>query len=119
MTNVVKHFKWESRGKRRIHQRPNAAEIVACRPWLDAEIALVKPLAILCVGATAARTLLGRQFKVSAHRGEIISSSLASIVVATVHPSSILRAPDDARRREVERFTDDLRIVARRLSSKA
>ena len=119
VTNVVKHFKWKPRGKRRIHQRPNAAEIAACRPWLDAEIALVKPLAILCLGATAARALLGRPFKVTAHRGELIRSPFASIVIATVHPSSILRAPDDARRREVERFTDDLRIVARRLASKA
>jgi DNA polymerase len=119
VTNVVKHFKWEPRGKRRIHKKPNAAEIGACRPWLDTEIALVKPRAIVCLGATAAQTLLGRQFKVTAHRGEFITSALAPLVLATVHPSSILRAPDDdARHREMKRFTDDLRAVARALLSK-
>src|SRR5919199_1548923 len=86
VTNVVKHFKWEPRGKRRIHKKPNAAEINACRPWLDAELALVKPRAIICLGATAAQALLGRQFKVTAHRGEFIPSPLAAIVLATVHP---------------------------------
>src|SRR5207248_641384 len=98
VTNVVKHFKWEPRGKRRIHKKPNAAEIAACRPWLDTEIALVKPRAIVCLGATAAQALLGRQFKVTAQRGEFITSSLAPIVMATVHPSSLLRAPDDETR---------------------
>ena len=113
VTNVVKHFKWEPRGKRRIHQKPNAAEIAACRPWLDAEIQAVKPRAIVCLGATAAQALLGRQFKVSVHRGEFVPSPLAPLVLATVHPSSILRAPDDdARRDEMQRFTDDLRVVA-------
>ena len=113
VTNVVKHFKWEPRGKRRIHQKPNAAEIAACRPWLDAEIQVVKPRAIVCLGATAAQALLGRQFKVSVHRGEFVPSPLAPLVLATVHPSSILRAPDDdARRDEMRRFTDDLRVVA-------
>jgi len=113
VTNVVKHFKWEPRGKRRIHQKPNAAEIAACRPWLDAEIQAVKPRAIVCLGATAAQALLGRQFKVSVHRGEFVPSPLAPLVLATVHPSSILRAPDDdARRDEMRRFTDDLRVVA-------
>ena len=117
VTNVVKHFKWEPRGKRRIHQKPNAREIAACRPWLDAEIRLVKPRAIVCLGATAAQALLGRQFKVTAHRGEFVASPLALIVLATVHPSSILRAPDDAARRaELKRFTDDLRLVRRALS---
>jgi uracil-DNA glycosylase len=119
VTNVVKHFKWEPRGKRRIHKKPNAAEIAACRPWLDTEIELVKPRAIVCLGATAAQALLGRQFKVTAHRGEFVASSLAPLVLATVHPSSILRAPDDETRRlEMERFTDDLRKVARALASK-
>src|SRR6267378_7980669 len=99
VTNVVKHFKWEPRGKRRIHKKPNAGEISACRPWLDAEIQLVKPRAIVCLGATAAQALLGRQFKVTAHRGEFITSSLAPLVMATVHPSSLLRAPDDETRR--------------------
>jgi uracil-DNA glycosylase family protein len=120
MTNVVKHFKWEPRGKRRIHKKPSAGEIAACRPWLDTEIALVKPGAIVCLGATAAQALLGRAFKVTARRGELIPSTLASIVIATVHPSSILRAPDDETRRvEMKRFTDDLRSVARALSSRS
>jgi DNA polymerase len=112
VTNVVKHFKWERRGKRRIHKKPNAGEIRACRPWLDAEIALVKPRAIVCLGATAAQALLGRGFKVTAHRGEFLRSALADLVLATVHPSSLLRAPDDdTRRRETRRFIDDLRKV--------
>jgi DNA polymerase len=116
ITNVVKHFKWEPRGKRRIHKKPNAGEINACRPWLETEIQLVKPRAIVCLGATAAQTLLGRPFKVTAHRGEFVSSPLASLVLATVHPSSLLRAPDDeSRRRETRRFVDDLRKVARAL----
>jgi uracil-DNA glycosylase family protein len=117
VTNVVKHFKWEPRGKRRIHKKPNAGEIAACRPWLDTEIALVKPRAIVCLGATAAQALLGRQFKVTAQRGEFIASPLAPLVLATVHPSSILRAPDDdARHREMQQFTDDLRTVAKALT---
>jgi len=120
VTNVVKHFKWEPRGKRRIHKKPNAAEIAACRPWLDTEIELVKPRAIVCLGATAAQALLGRQFKVTAHRGEFVPSSLAPLVTATVHPSSILRAPDEeSRHLEMERFTDDLRKVARALKQKS
>ena len=117
VTNVVKHFKWEPRGKRRIHKKPNALEIAACRPWLDAEIQVVKPRAIVCLGATAAQALLGRQFKVSVHRGAFVPSPLAPLVLATVHPSSILRAPDeDARRDEMRRFTDDLRVVAHALN---
>ena len=116
VTNVVKHFKWEPRGKRRIHKKPNAHEIGACRPWLDTEIALVKPRAIVCLGATAAQALLGRQFKVTTGRGAFVTSSLAPLVLATVHPSSILRAPDDeSRRREMQRFIDDLKTVARAL----
>src|SRR5437667_12481322 len=102
VTNVVKHFKWEPRGKRRIHKKPNAAEIAACRPWLDTEIELVRPRAIVCLGATAAQALLGKQFKVTAHRGELIDSPLAPIVLATVHPSSLLRGPDEEpRHREI------------------
>jgi uracil-DNA glycosylase len=117
LTNVVKHFKWEPRGKRRIHKKPRAGEIAACRPWLDTEIALVRPQAVVCLGATAAQALLGRAFKVTTHRGVFIESPLAPIVLATVHPSSLLRAPDaDTRRRETERFVDDLRLVARRLT---
>src|SRR5581483_6230562 len=117
VTNVVKHFKWEPRGKRRIHKKPNAGEIAACRPWLDTEIQLVKPRAIVCLGATAAQALLGRQFKVTAHRGEFVASPLAPLVIATVHPSSILRAPDDeSRHREMRRFTADLTKVRQALS---
>jgi uracil-DNA glycosylase family protein len=116
VTNVVKHFKWESRGKRRIHAKPNAAEISACRPWLETEIALVKPRVLVCLGATAAQTLLGKAFKVSKQRGEFVASTLAPLVTATVHPSSILRAPDDeSRREEMRRFVADLRKVAAKL----
>src|SRR6185436_18469130 len=105
VTNVVKHFKWEPRGKRRIHAKPNAGEINACRPWLETEIALVRPHALVCLGATAAQALLGKTFKVSKQRGEFVSSSLAPLVMATVHPSSILRATDDeSRRAEMGRF---------------
>jgi uracil-DNA glycosylase len=118
VTNVVKHFKWEPRGKRRIHKKPNSVEVGACRPWLDVEIQLVKPQAIVCLGATAAQALLGRQFKVTSHRGEFVPSRLAARVLATVHPSSLLRAPDDeTRHRETARFVEDLRKVARALSS--
>ena len=116
VTNVVKHFKWEARGKRRIHKKPNVSEIAACRPWLDTEIELVKPRAIVCLGATAAQALLGRQFRLTAHRGEFIPSSLAPLLTATVHPSSILRAPDDeTRRRERAAFAADLQRVAKAL----
>jgi uracil-DNA glycosylase len=118
VTNVVKHFKWEPRGKRRIHKKPNAAEIAACRPWLDTEIALVRPRVIVCLGATAAQAVINPKFKVTAHRGTFVPSTLASFVMATVHPSSILRAPDDeTRRRELGLFVDDLRTAARALSS--
>src|SRR5438034_6614936 len=103
VTNVVKHFKWEPRGKRRIHAKPNAAEITACLPWLQAEIELIRPEVVVCLGATAAQALLGRQFRVTAHRGEFVESGLAPRVMATVHPSSILRSPDDeTRHREME-----------------
>ncbi|HEX2342917.1 MAG TPA: UdgX family uracil-DNA binding protein [Vicinamibacterales bacterium] len=109
VTNVVKHFKWEPRGKRRIHKKPNASEIAACRPWLETEIALVKPAVLVCLGATAAQALLGRNFKVSAQRGERVDSPLAPIVSATIHPSAILRAPDSAAREsERQRFIEDL-----------
>lgn len=109
VTNAVKHFKWEPRGKRRIHQKPNAGEIRACHPWLEAEVAVVRPRAIVCLGATAAQALLGKTFRVTQRRGEILPGPLAPIVMATVHPSSILRAPDDAARRmELARFVEDL-----------
>ncbi len=113
VTNVVKHFKWEPRGKRRIHKKPNAVEIGACRPWLEAEIALIKPEVIVALGATAAQALLGPQFRVTKQRGQFIESTLAPYVMATVHPSSILRAPDDETRRlEYRRFVDDLKKLA-------
>jgi uracil-DNA glycosylase len=113
VTNVVKHFKWEPRGKRRIHKKPNAREITACRPWLEAEISLVKPKVIVCLGATAAQALLGPKFRVSKQRGQFIESTLAPYVMATVHPSSILRAPDDeTRHAEKRQFIDDLKKVA-------
>ena len=116
VTNVVKHFKWEPRGKRRIHAKPNGAEIAACRPWLDMEIALVKPRVLVCLGATAAQALLGRAFKVSQQRGRFVESPLAPRVLATVHPSSILRAPDDeSRRADLKRFVTDLERVAAEL----
>src|SRR5258708_35523250 len=116
LTNVVKHFKFEPRGKRRIHAKPNGAEIAACRPWLDAEIALVKPRVLVCLGATAAQALLGRTFKVSRQRGTFVPSPLAPRVTATVHPSSILRAPDEASRRaEMQRFVRDLQRVTAEL----
>ena len=114
VTNVVKHFKWEPRGKRRIHKKPNAIEVAACRPWLEAEIAVVKPDVIVALGATAAQALLGPQFRVTKQRGEFIESPLAPYVMATVHPSSILRAPDDETRQlEYRRFVDDLKKLAR------
>src|SRR5438552_1936992 len=117
VTNVVKHFKWEPRGKRRIHKKPNAREITACRPWLEAEISLVKPKVIVCLGATAAQALLGPKFRVSKQRGQLIESTLAPYIMATVHPSSILRAPDDeTRRTEKRHFVDDLKKVADVLS---
>jgi DNA polymerase len=116
VTNVVKHFKWEPRGKRRIHKKPNASEIAACHPWLEAELELIKPRVLVCLGATAAQALIGRQFKVSTARGVPVESSLAPIVIATVHPSSLLRAPDEeTRRRETARFVEDLRTVGRLL----
>ena len=114
VTNVVKHFKWEPRGKRRIHKKPNATEIAACRPWLEAEIAVVKPEVVVALGASAAQALLGPQFRVTKQRGEFIESTLAPYVMATVHPSSILRAPDDETRQlEYRQFIDDLKKLAR------
>lgn len=113
VTNAVKHFKWEPRGKRRIHKKPNSSEIVACRQWLDAEIEILKPKAIVCLGATAAQALFGGDFRVTQHRGERFESSLAPFVMATVHPSSILRAPDEETgHTEMKRFINDLRKVA-------
>ena len=113
VTNVVKHFKWEPRGKRRIHAKPSPREIAACRPWLDAELTALEPEVVVCLGATAAQALLGRQFRVSTERGKWIASPLAPHVMATVHPSAILRAPDDeTRHAEYERFVHDLKGAA-------
>ena len=113
VTNAVKHFKWEPRGKRRIHQKPNWAEMTACRPWLEAEIDRVQPRVVVALGATAAQTMLGRQFRVTKQRGVPVESPLAPVVVATVHPSSILRAGDDRAREEaMGEFVRDLRTIA-------
>jgi uracil-DNA glycosylase len=117
VTNAVKHFKWEPRGKRRLHKRPDTTEIAACRPWLDKEIELVGPRVVVCLGATAAQALLGRTFKVTKQRGEVFPQPAGHLITATVHPSSILRAPDPAtRERELAAFTEDLRQVAKKLA---
>jgi uracil-DNA glycosylase len=117
VTNVVKHFKFEERGRRRIHQTPKRFEIDACRPWLDEELRVVKPEALVLLGATAAKALLGSSFRVTQHRGELLDSELAPIVSATIHPSAILRGPDEASRAEErEAFAEDLRIVAQALA---
>jgi uracil-DNA glycosylase len=113
VTNVVKHFKWQARGKRRIHQKPSWSEVAACRPWFDAELRVVKPRVLVCLGATAAQALLGRQFRVTQHRGETVDSELAPVVIATVHPSSILRSDD--REAEFAAFVSDLETVAAHL----
>jgi uracil-DNA glycosylase len=116
VTNIVKHFKWEPRGKRRLHKKPNAIEISACRPWLEAEIDVIKPQILVLLGATAAQGILGHQFRVTQHRGEWLSSNVAPTVMATVHPSSILRAPDnESRHEEMARFIADLKKVAAQL----
>lgn len=113
VTNAVKHFKWEPRGKRRLHAKPNAREIRACGPWLEAEVQAIRPKVIVCLGATAAQALLGPTFKVTQRRGSFVQSALAPYVTATVHPSSLLRITDaDARHAEMERFVADLRKVA-------
>jgi uracil-DNA glycosylase len=113
VTNVVKHFKWQARGKRRIHQKPNWSEIAACRPWLEAELEVVEPRVLVCLGATAAQALLGRDFRVSRQRGKPVDSDLAEHVLATVHPSSILRADEDQREPEYQEFVRDLKTVAK------
>jgi DNA polymerase len=112
VTSVVKHFKWVARGKRRIHQKPNWKEIAACRPWLEAELAVVQPRVLVCLGATAAQTLLGRQFRVTKERGRPIESDLAQQVLATIHPSAILRGDPETREQEYAAFVADLRTVA-------
>ena len=120
VTNVVKHFKWEPRGKKRIHKKPNAAEITACRPWLQAEIDVIKPRVIICLGSTAAQALIGPKFRVSTQRATFVQSPLAPFVTATVHPSSILRAPSDERRHEeMARFTSDLKKILKAIEEPA
>ena len=119
VSNVVKHFNWEPRGKRRIHKKPNQLQITACRPWLEAELAVVRPEVLVCLGATAAQALLGKNFRVTQQRGQMIPSTLAPFVTATVHPSSILRAPDEeSRYRETALFVADLKRVAAMLRRK-
>ena len=118
VTNAVKHFKWTPRGKRRIHQKPNAAEMAACRPWLNAELDAVQPKVLVALGATAAQALLGRQFRVTKQRGVPVESDLAPHVIATVHPSSILRQEtDEDREAAMKAFVDDLKVVAKLLRS--
>jgi len=113
VTNAVKHFKWEPRGKRRIHAKPSWAELAACRPWLEAELATVRPRVLVCLGATAAQSLLGKQFRVTKERGKWVDSDLAEHVTATIHPSAILRQRDDeSRHRELKTFVEDLKLVA-------
>ena len=114
VTNAVKHFKWEPRGKRRIHKKPSSRDIAACRPWLEAELRIVKPDVLVCLGSTAAQTVFGPQFRVTKQRGEVMASDFAQRTVATVHPSSLLRAPDEeSRQREYIKFVDDLRVALR------
>jgi DNA polymerase len=114
VTNTVKHFKWEPKGKRRLHKKPSGREIAACRPWLEAELEVLKPKVLVCLGATAAQALLGKEFRVSQQRGEFVQSELAEYAVATVHPSSILRAPDEETRHvEMAQFIADLKKVAK------
>ena len=116
VTNAVKHFKWEPRGKRRIHKKPRASEVAACRPWLEAELRAVRPEIVVCLGATAAQSLLGATFKLMRERGQVVASLLAPRVVATIHPSSVLRAPDSEGRRAAYRMlVSDLKVVAKSL----
>lgn len=122
VTNVVKHFRWTpaERGKRRIHKKPSHSEIEACRPWLEAELKVVKPRVLVCLGASAAQALLGKDFRVTRDRGKLIPSSLAPQVIATVHPSSILRAQDDeSRHSQMEAFVQDLKVVAQAIGQKS
>jgi uracil-DNA glycosylase family protein len=112
VTNTVKHFKWEPRGKRRIHQKPNSREIAACRPWLEAELRVVRPKLLVCLGATAGQSIFGSSFRVTRERGKILTSELAPRVLTTVHPSSLLRQPDEkSREREYARFVADLCVA--------
>jgi DNA polymerase len=119
VTNTVKHFKWEPRGKRRIHQKPNSREIAACRPWLEAELRVVRPKLLVCLGATAAQAILGPSFRVTRERGKVLEAELAPRVLATVHPSSLLRQPDEeSREREYIHFVADLRAALKASAAK-
>jgi len=119
VTNVVKHFKWEPRGKRRIHKKPNSREIAACRPWMEAELRLVRPKLLVCLGATAAQAIFGPSFRVTRDRGKVLDSQFAPRVLATVHPSSLLREPDEeSREREYRLFVKDLRAALRAADEK-
>jgi uracil-DNA glycosylase family protein len=119
VTNAVKHFKWERRGKRRIHKKPNSREIAACRPWLEAELRIVRPKLLICLGATAAQAIFGPSFRVTRERGKFLSSKLAPKTIATVHPSSLLRQPDEeSREREYKHFVADLCVAANALNQK-
>src|SRR6266550_4045521 len=119
VTNAVKHFKWEPRGKRRIHQKPSSRDIAACRPWLEAELRLVEPKLVVCLGSTAGQTIFGPSFRVTKERGKVLSSHLAPKVVATVHPSSLLRQPDEeSREREYKNFVADLRVAVKTANEK-
>jgi uracil-DNA glycosylase family protein len=119
VTNAVKHFKWEPRGKRRIHQKPNSREIAACRPWLEAELRLIEPKVLVVLGATAAQTIFGPSFRVTRERGKVLSSKFAPKVVATVHPSSLLRQPDEeSREREYKNLVADLRVAVKAAGEK-
>ncbi|HVA49753.1 MAG TPA: UdgX family uracil-DNA binding protein [Pirellulales bacterium] len=117
VTNAVKHFKWTPRGKRRLHSKPNSREIAACRPWLSAEFEAIEPQGIVCLGATAAQALLGRAFRITKQRGELLPSELASWIMATYHPSAVLRAPDEARRHQMrDELFADLKAAAKALA---
>jgi uracil-DNA glycosylase family protein len=116
VTNAVKHFKWEPRGKRRIHKKPRASEVKACRPWLEAELRAVKPAVVVCLGATAAQSMLGASFRLMRQRGQVVSSPAAGRIVATIHPSAVLRAPDsEGRKAAYDMLVADLKVVAKTL----
>ena len=118
LTNAVKHFKWEPRGKRRIHKKPRMSELKACRPWLEAELRAVRPALVVCLGATAAQSILGGSFKLMKERGRVVSSPIAPAVVATIHPSAVLRAPDsEGRRAAYDMLVADLKFVAKTIRS--
>ena len=118
VTNAVKHFKWEPRGKRRLHSKPSSREMAACRPWLDAELEVLHPKTIVCLGATAAQTLLGRAFRVTKQRGQLLESQYADWVLATYHPSAVLRAPDSAARRRIhQELVHDLKVAVKSLKA--